>query len=169
MILSFNQKNPDILIYSLSLWDLPNPVSIVATRVACELTRKPSGTLGILRLSSIYNEFNSPDIERATSLNYLLRNYTIAALQVVKKYNDDAKARWKATNTGTSIPQNELWHIVDPYPIFAPRRSESNYVPDNVHYTGIGSYTVSYTFMSIIAGCDAHCPDDILTRAVCSC
>jgi hypothetical protein len=156
---------PDVWVHSLSLWELDNTVEKLARRLHCELRRKPPHTLGILKLSSVYDDAHSAVPARAVLYNEKAMNHTAQGLQSVAESNAEVGAA--AARARKQTLAVDFWHVFNPAAVLGPRRSEPGFTHDQVHYGGFASRTVSFGMLNIVAGCDALCPPR--EREICAC
>ena len=154
---------PDIWVYGVSLWELakrPGEERTVADfrrRIECELDLKPPRTLGIFRGATPYSAWvGSADVCEAGAAacaevqarhgnftNPRLYNFTISAREAI--------AGWNAR----AAPGVTRWHVVDPWEMLFPRRDEVGFRRDGIHYTGVGSRTVTHAVLQVVAACAA--------------
>jgi hypothetical protein len=155
---------PDIWIYTVSLWELakrPGEERTVADfrrRLECELDLKPPRTLGIFRGSTMYSEWvgataaceAGPEAcaemqaRHSGFTNPRLRNFTLAAREAI--------AAW---NARTAPRGDSRWHTVDPWDMLFSRRNELGFRRDGIHYTGVGSRTMTHAILQVVAACAA--------------
>ena len=125
--------------------------------VACTLARKAPGTFGIIRLSTVYSNekggplVSPPELAQPSS-NHRIRNFTILARQAIDEYNAQVAVVGGATAAST-LP----WHFWDPWDMLLPRRDEEGFHFDGIHYTGVGSRTMTYGLLQLVAACDKYC------------
>jgi hypothetical protein len=117
--------------------------------IECALARKAPGTFGIVRLSSVYG---GPLVAPWPNGNHLLRNFSILARQAIDEYNEKAAVPGGATAAST-LP----WHFWDPWDMLVPRRNEVGFLFDGIHYTGVGSRTMTIGLLQLVAACDKYC------------
>lgn len=155
---------PTVWIHAISLWELAHPPERVPTPegwariVACELARKPPGTLGILRLATVYSSRapganQSARVRGADEKNARLRELSRIARAAVDAYNAAAAARGATGEAST-----QLWHVFDPFDVLDPRKDEHpGFFVDGVHYNGVGSRTMTWGLLQLVAACDLYC------------
>ena len=125
--------------------------------VACTLARKAPGTFGIIRLSTVYSNekggplVSPPELAQPSS-NHRIRNFTILARQAIDEYNAQVAVAGGATAAST-LP----WHFWDPWDMLLPRREDEGFRFDGIHYTGVGSRTMTYGLLQLVAACDKYC------------
>ena len=125
--------------------DLPTDEDMTRI-VTCALERKAPGTFGVIRLSSIFSgELDNPS-------NLRVRNFTVLARAAIAEYN--AKI---AVTGGASAASTLPWHFWDPWDMLRTRRTEVGFHVDGIHYTGVGSRTMTYGLLQLVAACDKFC------------
>ena len=155
---------PDIWIYCVSLWEIARggegkdtSVAEFRRRLECELDLKAPRSLGICRGSTPYSEWvgdckhDDPHPSAACTIsvarqrgyaNPRLRNFTLAAKEAIAAWNSKAS------------PNVTRWHVVDPWTMLFPRRNDPDFKRDGVHYTGVGSRTMTHAILQLVAACN---------------